>query len=220
MSHSLRCGWQHRLSDTAAGITFCALVLIPLRSSSALCALHPLLLPLCLCTISLLACTATSPVCNQRRQRTGGGRWRARLAANLVPVAFRLLRIGAPQWPIGWLTMFRRTKSGKQAPPPPSDNADDISLMSDSDFEEEREALRAELSKGGQQLANPAGAAVDPFENASLWAEVGLRGSACSARAPLAGSWGGQGGEGTRSLAGSLLAAAAHCRHRRRVAGR
>lgn len=116
--------------------------------------------------------------------------------------------------------MFRRTKSGKQAPPPPSDNDDDISLMSDSDFEEEREALRAELSKGGQQLANPAGAAVDPFENASLWAEVGLRGSACSARAPLAGSWGGQGGEGTRSLAGSLLAAAAHCRHRRRVAGR
>lgn len=76
--------------------------------------------------------------------------------------------------------LFNRRKSAKPAAVVDSDS-DTLSMMSEGsldDLEEERAALRAALSgEGSAPRASGSGAltaapAVDPFEQASLWAEV------------------------------------------------
>jgi hypothetical protein len=68
----------------------------------------------------------------------------------------------------------KKAKKAKPAPAPErtGSDSDDLSLMTDSDLEEERATLRAALN--APRLSNEAlvAAARDPFEQASLWAEV------------------------------------------------
>lgn len=70
---------------------------------------------------------------------------------------------------------FWKSKSGKRqaAAPVDASSDSDISFVSDDevDWEAERSALRANLAAASAQ-ATAAGAAADPFEHASLWAEV------------------------------------------------
>lgn len=75
------------------------------------------------------------------------------------------------------MKLFKRGKSkkgAKEASAVVDSDSDDISLMSeDSDWEAERAALHQTLSGKAQLSAGGAGA--DPFEHASLWAEVGCQ---------------------------------------------
>ena len=99
--------------------------------------------------------------------------------------------------------LFGRKKKGKpdaSRAAGAGDSDSDISLMTDSDLEEERQALRATLSKA-ITTSGPLTAGADPFDQASLWAEVGR----WVARSWLIAAQ-------TASLWHSSLAAACRCR--------